>query len=341
MKKYIAFIVSLALVFSFVLPSYAANNASAEKIITLDNGFQITETVKGNNLVVRTFENNLASPSLSPSSVAAAPKISNAEMEDILLTLGFVEEELAAMSAEDLSIYASSPKIQVSSAYYAVDEAGGTVPITETQAIQGAAAANNASESGDITTSYMYLYFTAIDLNDSNGSFRFGTTAQWLSMPGFRGEDAIGSCAQLFTVTPGTQEGFYSYKIETYTGTVLSSTVPVNADIVASAFDTSTDGTFYGCGAFINIPNDSNTDVMSTKIVDYTVHVQYDGKVNLPDQRINYNTTGTYAHSTPHLSLESPSLSIDTGRTIAGAIAINVSFNPEYLYIPLEIEYVP
>lgn len=325
MKKYAARIVLLALFFSFALPSYAADSVSAERTVARGNGFQITESA-ADHVVVRTFERT-----------SEVPQIPRGEMEEILLTLGFVEEELNAMSEEDLRVCASSPKIQVSSAYYAVGTDGGAVPVTEAQAIQGAAAAEHAKGAGDSTAAYMYLYFTVIDLNDGDGSFRFGTTAQWLSMPAIRSQSAIGSDASLSTITPKTMKGFCSYQTETYTNGVLTSTRSHREEL--TEIRPVAGGAFYG-GIF-TLPADVSTPVVFCRTVGYTAHFQYDGKMNFPDQRANFNAAGTYAHTAVHFALGSPALSIDTRKTASAAVAVEFSLAPNYLEVPLEIEYIP
>lgn len=347
MKKILAAILCLSMVFSLLIPACAFEDIPSTHIITLDNGLEVTETTTPENQIIRTFENNI--PVLFSASNTQSTSISTTDIEKVLLALGFIEEEIENMSDADLSLYASCPRIQVSSSYCAVAPDGSVSPITKEQAIQGIDTANNlatqndASESGEVTTSYMYLYFTAIDLNDGNGSFRFGTTAQWLTMPIFRGRDALGSCAQLFTVTPGTQQGFYSYIKETYTNNVLTSTLTnsqTRTSLGSSSFKNATDGTFYGTGAFFRLGEDINAEPLSVKYKNYIIHVQHDGKVNHPDLRNNLNATGTYIHTTIHFSIE-PSLTIDTSRTVGGALGVSATLFPEPLDIPLEINYVP
>ena len=187
---------------------------------------------------------------------------------------------------------------------------------------------------GVITDSYMKLMYSFAYFGD--GNYRVTTEAKWLVMPFFRGKDAIGSCVQFLTVTPGSEEGYYTFD---YTCTTQFETTHGSGKLDITDIQTASDGNFYGAAGLYFLPNDSAVETVSVIYKNLFAHFSYRGHMNFPDTRTWFNANGTYIHTTVGLSI-APSLKID-GSGANASIGLSVIAYPEKRTVPLELLYQP
>lgn len=160
--------------------------------------------------------------------------------------------------------------------------------------------------------------------------------AEWLTMPIIRSYDSVGACGQYLNYLPGTEECEISYdKKELIGGYVYDDTIEKTIDNFKPA---SVEG-WAGTSVVFKLPVDITSSDYSILYSNYSVLFSYEGKVTEPDQRLNFNTIGSYMHSTIGLVFE-PSVSIDTSGVDAG-IGISVVAFKDTMSVWLALSYVP
>lgn len=82
------------------------------------------------------------------------------------------------------------------------------------------------------------------------------------------------------------------------------------------------------------------TGTITTAYTDVLVHHQFDGKVDEPDERVNFNSTGSYLHQTVSISFN-PSLTIDLKGSKPSLAVSAAAIYERGRDVMLEINYVP
>lgn len=342
-KKLMAIGMSVLMVFSTMSVGVFASD-----ITNSESEFDITTTVGPEHQIVRVFERDTESAMIAQCS--AEPEANNdySEVKALLLELGMEQYAIDNLTDEDLAKYAVSPRIVTSVSYSKVDNNDNVTYLEEDVAIAEAAIVYNAQEvmrqnlANGIQTidqdtyqdSYMRVFYMVTYNWDE--SYTFSTDARWLTMPFFRGKDVIGSVAQDCTVTPYTSSGYveYDWSLSTLAGYDEYSE---HINMTSSQFQNTVNGSFYGSGAIIELPNDSYSDTMSVYYSNYKAHYQYDGHVNSPAEPHWFNTTGSYCHSTMKISFN-PSITISlTG--VSGSLGLSGVGGSDVRKVDLEIHY--
>ena len=238
----------------------------------------------------------------------------------------------------------------VSVSYSKVNEDGDVIYLDEETALKEAEAANEFQEanlmnqmSGIATASYdidvsldSYMKITySVSINgEVCESIVIG---EWLTMPAFRGYDSIGACAKYMTITPNTAECTIYYD-----QTVVKNGKMVTGNVTKSITDikTDTENGWAGIAAVFNLPNDSRASAYFALTTNLTAIFKYQGKIEFPEQRLNFNAVGTYSHTTLGISLGSPGVSINQdGADVS--IGMSIAAMQEKRSVLLEIQYTP
>lgn len=340
MKKNFISILLIIIICMNLISTTSAENT--REIIFSDA--DITQIVDSNHSVIRMLEKK----SIVSNSKITNMDINYQEVKKMLANMGMDLGSIEMLSKDELEEYANSKKMKTISSYCRVDSDGIITYITKNEAIQKAYEINQMLEtsrnfgivSDAFRDSYMHIYYGVTDLG--NGNFKFVTQARWLTMPLFRGKDAVGGCAQNCTVTPGTQSGYYQFKRKIYmNGQLISEVGPseTKTNILSNEFQTASNNNFFGSAAIVNLPDDMVHVESSTIYEDYFVHTQYNGHVNNPGIETWFNSTGSYVHSKISFT-SSPSLTIDING-VAGSIGLGLQFNEEIRSVLLEIHHTP
>jgi len=357
MKKYISVLLTLIMIFGScslspsVLASDATAPATTTQLVTEDGyDFEITEVIGSDYEINRSYHNLNKSRSIDFERTKALLKV-----------LGYTEDVISHMSESELLEYATAEDIFVSVAYSKYDNnSGEIVGLDPTDAIAQAEELNQAridyylhpenqatpygdmpnqsNEDGEFLDNYMRIIQDAIPYGD--GTFRYTTTATWLVMPFFRGYDSIGSCANNGRVLPNTENGYFWYNICTN----------VNGDISTNwsgynqfeKTDTIINGIWYGKGAIFRLPLDMTSTELGfyAKVcTDLSAHFEYKGEVTHPSLETNFNSCGTYSHSTLALSI-SPSISINP-KGLTASIGLNSLGASDRRTATCPINYIP
>ena len=309
---------------------------------------EITTSVGAEKQIIRVFERNIDNALTTQSLVVSEKENDYSEIKSILLELGMEQYAIDNLTVTDLERLSISPKIVTSVSYSKVDSKNNLTYLNESVAVKEADAINKRQESyknniingvqplqqGTTEDSYMRVFYMVT--YHWNESYTFSTDARWLTMPFFRGKDVIGSVAQNCTVTPNTGSGYveYDWSLATLAG-VDEYSEKIN--MKSSQFQNTVNGSFYGSGAVIDLPNDAHSDKMSTTFRNYKAHYQYDGHINNPSSPQWFNTTGSYCHSTMKLSVN-PSITISlTG--VSGSLGLSGVGGSDVRKVDLEIHY--
>ena len=197
-------------------------------------------------------------------------------------------------------------------------------------------------ESFEFKDSYMKLtHAVAIGNEDNNGTCIYTTTAEWLTMPMFRGTDSIGSCANNGSITHSAN-GHYSYNTTIIDQGVSSGPVNSGEKDMIRIDDASTDG-WFGFAGYFDLPNDllatdRNYIVRHTNL---TAYLEFEGNVTNPELITNFNSNGSYYHT--RIAIEfNPSIGFDYGAEVTiGIHLIDFILDIEIRVAPLKITYRP
>lgn len=311
------------------------------------------ETIEDGYIVEYTDDTGVQHITLHRNEVGIHSLPSNSDViertKEELKLLKLSDEIIAGMDTETLLRYATGGDINVTVAYYKTDENGNTSLVSEEEAERAAQKINplaitDPEEQDTEEDSYMRLWHAA--QNMGNGTYKFGTAAVWKLMPTFRFTDSLGSAAMECTVNPDTQTGYYSYELFHSDGSGNLVEHLTNDDtreyFSSGDFQFPTNGPFYGCGVTFDLPDNRLSDVADSYVYsNYQAYVEYEGSVNYPDERTNFNSNATYDHSQIRLDI-SHSLSIGKRGNIDGTIGLSgIEVKTEPRTVQLLVNYVP
>lgn len=356
MKKFLSFFISLAMILAISIPTYAtsAEQYPIEQNISVNGyDFVISEEITSNYEISRTYSRD--TNSLFRSSVDIE------ETQALLLALGMDNDEINAIPEDTLLDYATGKEITVITSYSKYNESTKTTTnLPKDIAIRAAESIskqqeeyilgnqenvqtfgnkpNQSTTPGTFKDSYMRITHSAINLG--NGSYKFTTSATWLSMPVFRGYDSVGSCAMNTTVTPNTSYGKYWYTTKIYGITDVTTSHSGNIEITNR--HNAVNGNWYGSAGIFNLPNDTSGSGMSIINIDLQAYYEYKGHVSEPKNEHYFNTVGTYCHSTIGIGIN-PSISINFSKGVSASATIGLQLisGKDIRSAELEIHYIP
>lgn len=309
---------------------------------------QVMEYQVDDYTTVRTLKRDVSTTSQTAYSMANEGY--NANLYSELIELGIDETVIALASDEEMNIFATSPYIVTSTTYNRIDSDGNSVKVTEKEALSAAEYSDaniSTFATSSKTTSYLKLTLSAYVISTEDGTMYYTATANWLTMPVYRGYDSLGMCAYDTSYTTSTASGYYSYKMEEYKNGVLtnSKTHEQSKTSISSSniFDATKDGCA-GMVAVFQLPVGANTSGggQSYKLTydDFVAHFSYYGHVHQYETACYFNVFGSYYHTT--LSFTG---SIGIGLSTSGAtpsIGINTTTSVTKTEVPaLEIQYDP
>lgn len=357
-RRILSIFLTFSLLFSTsVLHSFATS--SQEKTITKSYGnfeFNLTETTfPSSNSVTLTYNRPHNLPALS----------SKTQTKSLLHTLGLEDVFINRISDSDLLTYAAAEQITGSTAFLRLNSDGSSFVIDENEALQAEAKyqkilhnmlhattraeAKKYEEELVGLNGYLRIHYLVVALG--NGRYQYGVSARWLTMPKHRQSDSLGACAQDISIDPDTRSGYYGYTKVEYPNTVnevtSSPSVTIDADPSnpqnKSFIYSPVDGRWDGSGIIFSLPEDGTRGSSYSVInYDFYAHYEFEADVAYPDNRVNFNTIGSYDHAITELSF-SPSLSItyDKVSTVSAAVGLSLKNNTEMLAIEYHINYVP
>lgn len=355
-------ILSIALTFSLLFSTSALHASAAttqEKTITKSYGnfeFKLTETSRPSSDSVTLTYNR-------PDNLTTLP--SKTQTEALLHTLGLEDVFVDRISDSDLLTYAAADQITGSTAFLRLDPDGSSVVINESEALQAEAEYQeilhnmlNATTTAEAEkyeqqlvglNDYLRIHYLVVSLG--NGRYRYGVSSRWLTMPEHRRSDSLGACAQDISIDPDTRSGYYGYTKVEYPNTVneviSSPSFTIDADPNnpqnTSFIQSPVDGRWDGSGIIFYLPEDGSRGSSYSVInYDFYAHYEFEADVAYPDNRVNFNTIGSYDHAVTEIVF-SPSLSIsyDKVTSVSAAVGLSLENNTEMLAIEYQINYVP
>lgn len=155
-----------------------------------------------------------------------------------LAAIGISQQTIDDMEDWYLLEYAQSSSIVYSSGYYKIDSSGTATSISEQAALQGVAMAKEKLSAEDETAQtnispiqdendFLRLELVINFFPGKNGLFSHRSEATWLIPPtNLRGNDYIGSSAQLSAIIDSTRAGWAKYKKNSHdtAGGIISTT---------------------------------------------------------------------------------------------------------------------
>lgn len=350
MKRVFTIILTLTMLFSLSSVAFAAEPMTATReIIVYENGynFNIFEETDENLQTTRTY----VRPDVQTCDVS--DKID--ETKALLVALGMNEDAIDNLSASGLQNFANGSTISVTTSYIKYDKEGNATYLPENVAVMEATQLQNQRRQsfisgispystpdyeGSTEDGYLLVTYAVTDTSNSShpGRFFFSTDAEWLAMPVFRGKDSLGSCAMDCTVSNETRYGNYSYDVLTNNGvdTIYDED---GGDI--TNIQNKPEGNWYGSAGIFNLPNDVQGLGISIMYENFAAHFEYEGYVTSPSESRNFNTVGSYSHSTMSLSIN-PSLSIDLGSgDVSASIGLSVVDGEDRASVEFTVHYIP
>lgn len=345
MKKFLCSILSIVMLFSL---SISASASSVEELGTTQvvnvDGFSVTihERITDNYTTIRTYNKN----EFSPFSI-----LNLDQTKAVLSALGMRRQSIEKLPYDTLIAYANADYISMSTSYTKVNRGTNEISfLPEDVAIAQAAELdekmdayyleqarkgqmpNESDIPGEFYDSYMEISHSALPLNDGKGGYLFTTDATWLTMPVFRGDDSIGSCAIDTTFTPNSATGTYDYDI-TYVLPNGDTQHDSDSNDITDIQHTTKDG-WSGYAGVFNLPNNG----VNTLYDNLHAHFSYSGHVDEPDANKWFNSIATYDHSL--LTVDwSPSISIDTSKEVSASIGLSLDRATDSRCAVLEIFY--
>ena len=348
MKKFLSAILTLAIVFSCTITSFAAAPEDAGTKKTVENSgysFEITEYVDEYNRIIRTYENNNIQ-------TRSAPDL--AKTKAVLVALGMQEENVNMLNTEALNQFALSREITIATAYTKTDGNNNVSYLPEDEAIAAASSLKakqdaikfSYAQQGAVTRaadyedtfedSYMRVDYAVTYRGD--GEYFYSVDSEWLTMPAFRFTDSLGACAMNGTITTDSQYGYYWYD-STFIN-MGNVTKDYTFEYINDNYGNDVDGNWYGSAGYFNLPNDVYSEYSSIIHDNFGAHFQYSGHVTSPDEQRWFNTVGNYTHATLSVAL-SPSISIDYSGSLSASVGIDVVGDTDIRGVEFEINYIP
>lgn len=357
MKRFASLAVALTMLLSLCVVSASAvdNDINGtEKVVTVEGyAFVITEQEDENHIISRTYVK---------SESKARSIVSPNETKALLKALGMREERIEKLSTATIQDFSDSNQIVITSSYTKYNEVSKELTyLTEQTAIEEATAVKEEQETyhlrmanggGPETRDYKpnesdipgefedtYMYMTHAAAYKGNGSYLFTTDAQWLTMPYFRGDDSIGSCAMDCTVTPNTASGAYSYGVrylehtgETYYDTSEGAITDIRTKSVNG---------WHGVAGIFDMPNNVYDEHGTSRHYEnFDAYLEYRGHITSPDETRWFNSVGTYDHSVLTLDV-SPSINIDFNGDVSASIGLSVDRETDTRCAEIEVQYIP
>ena len=334
-------VVCMSVFLAFANSTICLANDNIVRYIAVEYGdfkFSLKEIDAGEEGVVRIYSNNNAR------SIKGV-----VETKSLLYALGYNEKYVEGLTINEVQKYASASEIMVSSAYMKTDENGNTTYVNKETALEAVKVAREEEEtkinnliSGIATAETEIDYEENAYMHVIHGASITGeicemvVLAEWLTMPIIRSYDSVGACGQYLNYLPETGKCEISYdKKELVGGYVYNNTIETTSSDITPA---SVDG-WAGAAYIFKLPVDVVSSDYSILYSNYSVLFSYEGAITEPDQRLNFNTIGSYMHSTIGLVFE-PSISIDTSGANAG-IGISVVGIKDTMSVWLALSYVP
>lgn len=315
-------------IFSFHILSIGASYNE----FLLENGIEVTKTkyvttVKRDNVIqstmseasLKSLKNNLDKKSLTE----------HEKNVEILKALGYHEETIAGMTADDIDFMledAASFQIQV--VYMKANEDGTTSIVKEEECLaaveaqeNGVAATSSSNDGwGNWTSSDGYLrmtissvYIDPSSMNGQKGWYYFHTWYEWLIVPTYRLTDAMSiavpDCSwDTLNAAGAYYSSMYYQATDTNGNSATFNATPKTTDDLTISPNT---GVYYNW----KMPeNGSNT------ITYIQFYIRARGRITHPDQTIAVAAYISYSHTYPWISLN-PSLEATFGWDLDGAVA--------------------
>lgn len=354
MKRILSALLCLSMICSLPATAFAVESLEATKEVTI-NGytFEITENTNDDYSVTRTYSRPAAATRSIPS---------KEETVALLLSLGYSEDEINAMSEKTIAAFATARNIYTTTSYIKHNEETNiTVGLPKEDAIQEAQILseqqmeyymnmentptplgiidNESTTPGKFLDTYMEMTHSAVD--EGGGDYTYVTDATWLTMPFWRGYDSVGSCAKGGSADPYSGDGYFYYYTTTINGGSIGRPVYSGRQDMVKSED-SINGDWYGYAGVFTLPKNIYNTQMGISIVheDLHAHFTYTGSVTNPELITNFNTNGSYSHSTIALQFE-PSISIDAKGEASASIGISIAGDKDVRIAPLKVTYRP
>lgn len=322
MKKFFSLFLTGIMVLTLSVPAFAS-----EPSRNISPNIEIKEYVDSENRVIRTYNKETN---------AVASRSASAPIEDVLSALGMEDTAIDGLSNDEVESFNESTSITSVTSYIKVDKDSNMTYLSEEDALREVAIAKaNGLVQDKLEDTYMRVWHAISYLGNAN--YQVTTDARWLTMPYFRNKDAVGASVQFLTVTPNSVSSYYSYDYVKVSGAGTSS--GSSGNIAIRNYDTATDGTFYGCAVYVDLPNDYSTGTTTHRYSNFFVHMSYKGHRNFPGIANWFNSNGTYIHVHKTITF-TPSLSIDS-KGVAGVISLGLEDEEELRTVPLEVYYTP
>lgn len=317
MKKLITILLTLAMATSLSHATYAADSMNSSAINTVDE-FSAIEYTDDNHQIVRIYSQI---PTLSTTCYRLSEQVNHHTTRTILAQLGMDEFFINQLTDEQLDEYANAKSFVSISSYIKTDAEGNISYVSKSDATNSAYAINDRidqiifdgngdldSASASYSDEYLHIYLLIIYKGD--GTYKFSTDAEWLTLPYFRGNDSLGICAQDISIINSSRSGWISTTCE-YDTMLGSSSETQKNTFTASDMQNVTNGVWDGSAALFNLPNNF-VDVEFQQIYsEIKVHYEFNARVRYPSLESYFNASATYSHTELGLAF-SPSVSIDS-----------------------------
>lgn len=367
MKKVIAALMSLIMILTFTVVSFADENIdylSGNVIVNPEYGFKIYEYTDENYSTVRSYSAiNSESTSYKKTNVASTMNRSETDSllktREILLSLGLDEFSVSQMEEKQLSKIANAQEITTMVTYTKTDADGNTCNVPEKEAIENSAAINlmiannNVNNTAECTISSTpgvggsvtetsedeYMKMTLVVSYLGNARYMFWLDGEWLTMPNWRSADSLGLCVQGHSIVNSSCAG-HIYYIHFYKkGILTDASERVTEGLLSTAFHQDNMNSWSGVAATFDMKDDTLFHSYSS----YRAHIEFETYVTLPDTSLNFNVVGTYHHTQYSLNVDGVSVGIDTSGAIGVSIGINTSgsHTKRYVYSSTPYHYNP
>ena len=330
-KRMISILLGIMLLFVTETTCFVSVADDGEKILKeFNQDDYITEVVNENNSITKTLVRNEGGISPASNSEVDNLRIINT-VRATLLELGMLEEEIEGLSVDELYHYYTSPYISVTKSFVVERSDGSIEYISEADmnahlAVAGKKEETEKTNKNGIPTrsepeSYMTITHTVSADSTSLGKYYFSTSGLWNTMPFWRLNDSIGSCAQNLAVDDDTRGGYYSYYVETVSNSYVNSSHPVyNITTYGNAIN----GNWYGSVGIFSLPLDSSLGGTTVTCSFLFATFHYYGYVNLPTLPSYFNSVGSYDHK--ELAIVSDGISIGVGVGDGFSASIGLTF---------------
>lgn len=358
-KKLLSIALSCIMISALSTTAFAADIQSlgTEKTLSAKGySFTITEKVNPNYSVTRTYTRDTAM-------TRSTPDLN--ETKALLQVLGMDTSEITAIPSETMQDFATGEEITVVTSYSKHSESSNqTTYLPKETALAEAAALkpqqeayflehpesvispmgekpNESSTPGIFKDDYMKITHAAVRLRNDAGLYKYTTSATWLTTPLFRGFDSIGSCTKSGSIKQNTGSGSYYYTTKTYNAGKLTNTTNSGKKSFTRIERVEKNG-WSGCAGIFTLP--SNTQIsggVSILQSDIGAYFEYQGHVEHPELATNFNTVGSYSHSTVSISF-TPSVTISTNMPFVSAgITLDVFPDVDIRNAEDEVRYIP